>query len=53
MITASLPLILALIGALVYGFAPPKLAELGRLTFLAGLVAFAMGVASSCKGLHL
>ncbi len=35
---AAVPAIVMLIGAFVYGFASnPKLAELGRLTFLAGV----------------
>lgn len=37
---AYLPLVLAVFGALMYEFAtPPKLAELGRLLFFAGIFA--------------
>jgi hypothetical protein len=37
-------LLVALVGALIYGFAAnPKLAELGRIMFWTGLLAFLLG----------
>lgn len=36
----GIPLLVAFVGALTYGFANGKLAELGRLSFAAGLLAF-------------
>lgn len=42
MITTLIPLLLAIVGALVYAFAAnPKLAELGRILFAAGMFALA------------
>ncbi|MGH8748809.1 MAG: hypothetical protein ACREU5_06855 [Burkholderiales bacterium] len=38
-ITILLPLAVALLGALLYGFAPGKAQELGRLMFAMGLLA--------------
>lgn len=45
MIVAVVPLALAVLGALVYGFASnAKAAELGKLTFFAGMLAFAIAM---------
>jgi hypothetical protein len=45
MIIAYVPLALAIIGALIFGFsANPKTAELGKLTFFAGMLAFAFAM---------
>jgi hypothetical protein len=38
-VTILLPLGVALLGALLYGFAAGKASELGRLLFLAGMLA--------------
>ncbi len=47
-IIAIVPALVALLGALVYALASnPKLVELGRLAFLAGLIAFMFAVAGS------
>lgn len=45
----SIPLLV--VGALLYGFASGKASELGRLTFLAAILAIALH-AESCARLH-
>lgn len=40
------PVVFAILGALTYAFAGPKPAELGRLTFFAGMLVFASVLAS-------
>ncbi len=43
--TVYLSLLVALVGALVYGFASNgKLAEIGRIMFFVGLLAFVLGL---------
>jgi hypothetical protein len=47
MFSAILPLVLMVIGALVYAFSSnAKVVELGRLTFLAGVIGLAIGDAA-------
>jgi hypothetical protein len=53
MVTTLFPLLLIVIGALVYGFATNKAMELGRLTFLAGIIALALHTESCAKLLHI
>jgi len=52
MLTALVPILMALVGALVYALASnPKMAELGRLLFWAG--AFAVALFFAGKGVTL
>ncbi len=47
MLIALAPLLFAVVGALLYALAGnPKAAELGRLTFAAGMIALAFALAS-------
>jgi len=47
MATAILPIVLALVGAVLYIFATnPKLSELGRLLFAAGVFALAFALST-------
>lgn len=47
MFSALIPVLMILVGALVYALATnPKLAELGRITCAAGLFALAFGYAT-------
>jgi len=48
---ALIPVVCAIAGALVYAFAPPKFAELGRLAFMASL--FALMFAFAGRSIHL
>lgn len=43
-IKLTLPLIVAVVGALTYGLSSSKLAELGKYAFFAGTLAFLLGV---------
>jgi hypothetical protein len=47
MVSIIVPAFIVLLGALVYGFSGGKLQELGRLMFLAGMLAIAFNVSSS------
>lgn len=44
MITILVPLLVAVVGALVYGLANGKASELGRLAYAAGLLVTLFGV---------
>ncbi len=47
MLIAVIPLIAAVVGALLYALSTsPKVAELGRLTFATGMLALLIGLAS-------
>lgn len=48
---ALLTVLCALVGALVYGFAPGKAGELGRLLFLAACIGFLLAVGN--RAVHL
>jgi Na+/phosphate symporter len=53
MLTAVIPIVLILVGAVVYALAKhPKVSELGRLTFAAGVFGLALGYANAAIHLH-
>ena len=47
MLIAIVPVIVAIVGALIYSLsAHPKVSEIGRLCFLAGMIGFCVAYAS-------
>ena len=51
---ALIPVLLCVVGALLYALSSnPKIEELGRITFAAGIFAIAFNFATEWAGLHL